>query len=292
MNTSTKSDIQFFDGNARLSQNKVAELLDISQQSISKLVNRGEGYNLQFSESPKSLVEKGFDGYNLALVVEYYAFDSVLATKKTKQRCREIYRKAASKGFQDFINAVAGIEYVEPEIPQDLVDTATGEMTLSRKIQLLHLLLQFCKIGKDSVANFIASLLGIEKIVKESNNVALTIRANQELRQSVKQDVLVPVAIRRYTTYMPYGKEIAKFLEYNRLDFTGSYLHKIPAKNFLKGLKSTIGTESDHKAICDLRTFLVENCGPEYDNLLDSGKIGNGQFIDLAKNVVLGFRKL
>ena len=71
----------FQNQHARLSQVKVGELLNVSQQAISKLL---QAYNLDFSESAEFLSEYGFDGYNLALIVEYYAFDSRQAKLQRK----------------------------------------------------------------------------------------------------------------------------------------------------------------------------------------------------------------
>ncbi len=103
-------------GHARLSQHKVAELLHLSQQAISKLTRAN---NLPFTETPESLAAYGFDGNNLAVLVEYYAFDSRQASKETVEQCRSIYRQAAAKSFQDFIDAIAGIEqHQNPQIPQ------------------------------------------------------------------------------------------------------------------------------------------------------------------------------
>ncbi len=94
-------------GHARLSQGKVGELLKVSQQSISLLTR---SHKLEFSETAETLAEQGFDGHNLALIVEYYAFDSRQASQETIAQCRKIYRQAAAKSFQDFIDQMAGIE--------------------------------------------------------------------------------------------------------------------------------------------------------------------------------------
>jgi predicted transcriptional regulator len=101
-------------GHARLSQHKVGELLKVSQQAISKLIRAN---NLGFTESPEALAKYGFDGDNLAVLVEYYAFDSRQASKETVEQCRKIYRQAASKSFQNFIDALAGIDQQQQHIP-------------------------------------------------------------------------------------------------------------------------------------------------------------------------------
>jgi transcriptional regulator with XRE-family HTH domain len=112
-------------GHARLSQAKVGELLKVSQQAISKLIRAN---NLGFSESPETLAQYGFDGNNLAVLVEYYAFDSRQASKETVNQCRSIYRQAASKSFQDFIDALAGLEIQDSQQPPQFY----------KRLQLFH----------------------------------------------------------------------------------------------------------------------------------------------------------
>jgi|GEM_PF-5824540 len=103
-------------GRARLSQRKVSELLKVSQPAISKLIKND---NLNLSETSEHLARYGFDGDNLAALVEYYAFDSKQASPETVEQCRKIYRQAAAKSFQDFIDTLAGISI--PDAPKVLL---------------------------------------------------------------------------------------------------------------------------------------------------------------------------
>lgn len=94
-------------GHARLSQRKVANLLKVDPMAVNRRVHSVDLYT---PERAETIAEQGFEGVDLAVLVEYYAFDSNQASKETKQHCRNIYRQASSKGFQDFIDAIAGIE--------------------------------------------------------------------------------------------------------------------------------------------------------------------------------------
>ena len=106
------------DGNkARLSQRKVAELIGVAQKSISLAANSDTLYTALESEA---IVAKGFDGDTLSRLVVYYAFDSKQASTETKERCKAIVLKTSGKGFQDFINAIAGILPNQPEPPRAL----------------------------------------------------------------------------------------------------------------------------------------------------------------------------
>jgi hypothetical protein len=68
----------------------------------------------------EAIVAKGFDGDTLSRLVVYYAFDSKQASTETKKRCKAIVLKTSGKGFQDFINAIAGILPNQPEPPRAL----------------------------------------------------------------------------------------------------------------------------------------------------------------------------
>ncbi len=141
-------------GHARLSHAKVGELLKVSQQAISKLTRTN---NLGFSESPEMLAQYGFDGNNLAVLVEYYAFDSRQASQETIAQCRKIYRQAAAKSFQDFIDALAGIDTQQSQQqPQLAFDTR-----IRLEVELIQSVLTASGIDRKLVAGVALNHAGI-----------------------------------------------------------------------------------------------------------------------------------
>lgn len=100
------SDYTVQNGHARLSYRKVAELLIISHSTISRLINSGA---LWTKEEGETLLVKGFDGGALAVLVDYLMFDSSRVRPETVTRCREITRQSSAKGYQDFIDEIAGV---------------------------------------------------------------------------------------------------------------------------------------------------------------------------------------
>lgn len=115
---------------ARMSLRKTAELLKVSVEAISNAIRR---VNLDFSETAENLVQYGIDGVNLAVLVEYYAFDSRQAKQETKDQCRRLYRQAAAKSFQTVIDTLAGIP--EPTPQNTSVKYLVGTWEEERELQ-------------------------------------------------------------------------------------------------------------------------------------------------------------
>jgi len=170
-------------GHARLSLRKTGELLGVAHQTVARILRSG---TLQLLENAETLILEGVDGGNLAILVEYYAFDSSQASEATVTQCRKIYRQAATKGFQDFLDAMAGIE------PKQKQQELTFDVQVHLEIDLLQKVLKSSRLDQNLAAGVMLNHAGLRlPVLQNAVN-----EAHSLLAASTPSDLLLtPTAI-------------------------------------------------------------------------------------------------
>lgn len=89
---------------ARISQRKVAEIIGVTQKTVSKWTD-----TLTDTTLAETIKEKGFNGDTLNQIVGYYATSSAVK-REVKENCVKLLIESSKLGFQMLIDKMAGLE--------------------------------------------------------------------------------------------------------------------------------------------------------------------------------------
>lgn len=124
-------------GHAGLSNRKTAELLRVNHASVNNVVNSGEIFS---SEESESIATQGFQGGELVKLAARFA-KSEKVKPETRKHCLAFLEKAAIIGAQIFIDKMAGIE-LTPSTPQQ------SQLLPEQRLQIGMNALQFFNIDQ------------------------------------------------------------------------------------------------------------------------------------------------